>query len=113
MIIIDISNITPRFTQSVDLDGVSFLLSFEWNDRDSTWSLNVANSEAVPLVSGVGLRVGLPLLNQYRGVAGLPAGALEVIDTSGADLDPGFADLGDRVQLAYTPIAEIPAEFRI
>ncbi len=112
MITIPITDPTPRFTQGVDLDGVSYVLSFEWNDRDETWSMNVLNSDSVPLVTGVGLRIGLPLLNRYTSVAG-PAGVLEVIDTTGQDLDPGFADLGDRVQLVYTPLAEIPSDFRV
>lgn len=111
MITIPIDNVSPRFLQGVDLDGVSFILAFEWNDRDSTWSLNLLDSESNPIITGVGLRVGLPLLTRYTGIAG-PAGVLEVIDTTGKGLDPGFADLGERVQLLYTPIAEIPADYR-
>jgi hypothetical protein len=112
MITIPITNPTPRFSQGVDLDGVAFILAFEWNDRDETWSFNLLDSDSVPLVTGVGVRVGLPLLNRHTGIAG-PAGVLEAIDTSGAGLDPGFADLGERVQLLYTPIGEIPADFRV
>ena len=111
MIIITIENVSPRFIQEVELDGTTFVFAFEWNDRDQSWSFNLLSSERVPVIQGVGVRVGIPLLNRYTGIAG-PLGALEAIDTSGAGLDPGFADLGARVQLAYTPIAEIPTEFR-
>ncbi len=111
MIEIPLENITPRFTQEVELDGTTFVFAFEWNDRAGTWGFNLLNVERVPLITGVALRVAQPLLNRFTGIAG-PLGVLEAIDTSDAGLDPGYADLGQRVKLVYTPIAEIPAALR-
>lgn len=111
MIIITIDNITPRFTQTAQLDGLNFTFAFEWNDRSSQWTFSISDQDLNPLVHGVPVSVGIPLLNRHRDER-LPLGFLEAIDTSDLGLDPGFNDLGQRVQLAYTPAAEIPAAFR-
>lgn len=97
-----------RFQYEIDLDGVSVILRFEWNDRAGGWFLDVLTSTEDPIVSGVRVVVGIPLWNRYRDPR-IPPGMLEAIDTSGAGLDPAFADLGDRVVLLYTPVDELPA----
>lgn len=113
MILIPLDNITPRFTQTVDLDGETFTFAFEWNDRNAQWSFSLSNNDGAPLASGISIVVGVPLLNRVKTLPGLPAGMLEAIDTSDLSLDPGFDDLGDRVQLAYTPANEISSDFKV
>ena len=113
MILIPLDNITPRFTQTAELDGVTFTFAFEWNDRNEQWSFTLYDTNGVALVCGVSVVVGIPLLNRFRTLPGLPAGMLEAIDTSDLSTDPGFDDLGDRVQLAYTPVSEIPSDLKV
>lgn len=112
MIVVTLDSLTPRFTQTVELDGVSFTFAFEWNDRNEQWSFSLYDAAGVGLVYGVSLVVGIPLLNRFPNVPGLPAGGLEAIDTSDLSADPGFEDLGSRVQLMYWPVAEIPSDFK-
>jgi len=96
-----------RFEFEIDLEGESFFFRFEWNDRAGSWFFDVLTVDQEPLVSGVKVVLGIPLLNRYRDPR-LPLGMLEAIDTSDSGAEAAFADLGDRVLLLYTLSSEIP-----
>lgn len=100
---------SPRYSIRVELDGVRFELHFEWNDRAAAWFLDIYDADAVRLVSGVRIVVAWPMLEIYAD-SRLPAGLLFAVDTSKTDRDPLREDLGARVQLQYTPLADIPPE---
>lgn len=102
----------PRYSIEVELDGATFFLDFEWNDRAESWFLDIADADRVLLLAGVRIVVGFPLINRYRDDR-LPQGDLSAIVTSGDELDPKFSDLGDRVQLLYTPIAEVNEALKV
>lgn len=102
----------PRYSIEIELDGSSFFLDFEWNDRAESWFLDILNADRVMLLAGVRVVVGFPLINRYRDPR-LPKGDLTAIVTSGSDLDPKFTDLGDRVQLLYTPIDEMNEALKV
>lgn len=95
-----------RYTFSCELDKTTFNFGFEWNDRDSGWYMSLADVNQVPLLSGRRIILNYPLINLYRNEA-LPLGDLMAIDTTGMDTEPGLLDLGDRVKLTYTPVAEL------
>ncbi len=101
-----------RYSFEVELDRVFFKFDFEWVERVGSWFFSLSNAQGVALISGQRVIVGTPLLNRFR-QAGLPAGLLIAVDTSNADIDPGFADLGDRVKLYYLEVADIPAKLVI
>lgn len=100
------------WSQITDLDGVSFVLTFSWSQREGRWLLDLADAEGAAIRSGLALVAGQPLL---RGLVDTrrPAGELVVVDTTGAtDLDPGFNDLGApgaRFVLQYVTAAELAA----
>jgi hypothetical protein len=96
-----------NWTQSTALDGVDFVLAFDWNQRVGRWSMTLATGQGVVMRAGMVLNVGTRLL---RGLTtpGRPAGELVVVDTLERwDLEPGFADLGARFQLVYFDAAEV------
>lgn len=100
------------WSQLTALDGVTYTLTFRWNQRDGRWLLDLADGEGAPIRSGMALNTGELLL---RGcvATGRPAGELVVVDTSGAnDSDPVFDDLGApgaRFVLMYITAAELAA----
>lgn len=103
---------TPRFQFEIDLDAVSVIFRFEWNDRLDSWFFDLLTTAEEPIVSGVRVTVGIPLWNRFRDPR-IPPGILEAVDTSGAGVDPAFEDLGDRVLLVYVNASEIPAALRL
>ncbi len=95
-----------RYSFNIDLDGAPFVFQFEWNDRDFGWYFNIQNGDATLLLSGRRVVLNYPLTDIYRDPR-LPAGSFIAIDTSGADLEPGIKDLGDRVLLIYATADEV------
>ncbi len=96
-----------RWTQRTALDGRDYQLSFAWNQRTGHWTLDLADQD------GVAIRTGMTLVTNWQLLRGCidtraPTGVLIVVDTQAKnDLDPGFADLGDRFQLLYFAASEL------
>ena len=99
--IITITN-SPNQELRVTLSGVEFYLRLRWNVRAQFWTVDVLDAGKTPIVTGVAVRVQYSLLSRYRDTR-LPDGKLYAIDTSGAGVDPGETDLGERVLIAYDP----------
>ena len=106
-----------RWQQRTALDGVDYLLTFYWTQRDGAWRLDVADQDGNPIATGRKLVCNWPILRGVLGtraswgIAGVvdtfpPAGILAVIDTLGEDMDPGFNDLGTRCVLLYGSLAD-------
>lgn len=85
---------------TTDLEGSLYTFELYWNQRASAWFVSVADVDGQPIVSGRKVVLGAQLLGRAVRPAG-PPGLLIAIDTSGASLEPGIADLGGRVQLVY------------
>jgi hypothetical protein len=88
------------YTERVELDGVVFELTFSWNTREEVWMISVADADGVALASGVKIVVDWELFRSVSN-ADMPEGIMMALDTSGAGLDPGLTELGERVILLY------------
>jgi hypothetical protein len=99
---------TLSYRQSTPLDGVVFVLRFDWNARDSNWYLSVHDADDEPISGCVGRKLVADYPVLQRSVAeGRPAGDLLVVSGSGED--PGLFELGDGSILTYVPIADVEA----
>lgn len=92
---------TPHFAFTTELDGATWGFEFRWNHRAEQWIMTMLDGDGNVLVSGIRVFVNLPLLDRFRAYGTLPPGDIVALDESGANLDPGFADLGRRVMLYY------------
>lgn len=90
----------PHYTQVTTLDGRDYVLTFEYNFRDLSWYLDVADQDEVVIAAGLRLVVDWDLLQRCVDER-RPPGILWCNDLSGAGLDPGPDDLGTRVELLY------------
>jgi len=99
---------TARYTFEIELDENTYTLEFEWNDRDSGWYMSILDDGGDPILTGQRVVLHYPLARRYRD-SRLPPGLLMAIDTSETDIEAGYADLGDRVKLIYTPLADLTA----
>ena len=93
------------WSQRTTLDGVSYTLRFEWNQRAGAWSMDLADVDGVAIASGIVLVGGVRLLARVRD-ARRPPGDFAIIDTQG-NSDPTFTSLGTQHLLVYAH----PSEF--
>ncbi len=100
----------PHSRRSVQLEGVSYLIDLDWNERNEAWFVSVYLDDAgpTPIVQGFRVVIGSPVLRRVR-TPPRPPGDILFIDTSGEDLDPGRDDVGARVQGLYYERADIEA----
>lgn len=90
----------PSYQYLVNLDSVSYTLTFTYNIRMGKWFLQLSDSLGNPLVGQVPITSTFPLFDRFKEQS-IPAGTLFAFDSSGQDLDAGRFDLGDRVRLLY------------
>lgn len=97
------------FDLQITLDEITYTLAFRWNVRLEAWFMTVLDFEGVtPLTPDIRLVVDYPL-TQYISDR-QPTGIFFAVDTEGVlgeGGDPGFDDLGNRVQMHYVPLSEL------
>jgi hypothetical protein len=84
-----------NYTFKLSLENVLYEFKFVWSYRSSCWEMTITD-----VVSSLAVRVGTSLL-EFVPAEGKPPGKFAAVDTSGAGIDPGLADLGARVLLIY------------
>lgn len=97
---------TPWYDFTVELEGITFQFEFFWNDRESDWYFNLYDSGSNPVLMGIKVTLSVGLFGRFKG-SNLPNGDLLALDTSGQDLMPGIQDLGDRVLLVYVDSTDV------
>jgi len=96
----------PFFDLQVTLESVTYTLEFRWNVRAGKWFMSVLDETSNTVLQAAAKVVAnWPLFAYVTGRQ--PAGAFLAFDTTGAGLDPGLNDLGNRVQLIYFTTAEL------
>ena len=96
----------PIFDVQAPLDGVTYTLHFEWNDRVGAWFHMVLDADAQVVLLGSQKVVSDYPLGLNSSNRPFP-GYLIARDTSGQGADPGFDDLGARVIIDYFTAADV------
>lgn len=93
----------PFYSQKTRLDGVDYLLSFRYSQREDRWYLSIADSEELPILQGLKIVANWPLLYPHRYDPRVPPGELMAIDLTSDTSPPGLSEMGEgkRVQLTY------------
>jgi hypothetical protein len=97
---------TTEFTQSVELDGSTYVLRFSYSERTAVWYMSVYfqqdGTTLVTVAEGVPVLVNFPLLagNTH---ANRPLGEFMVRAT----LDPNLDQLGSFAELLYCDVEEL------
>jgi hypothetical protein len=92
----------PFQSQKVTLDGVPFVLSLAYNQREDRWYLSLADDEGNPLLSGLKLQANWPILFRYSYLTTIPAGELMAIDTTTDGSPPTLLELGEGKRCVLT-----------
>lgn len=96
-----------RYQVDLDNDGTRYTLEFHFNVRDvlagnnGAWWIDLFDARGQALVVGRKLALGADLWGRYRYRENMPAGRLDVVDVTGAHVEPGADDLGTRVLVQY------------
>ena len=82
------------------LGGIPYLIDVHWNDSDSSWYMDIYESDETPILVGIkvvlGVRLGKRSKHEF-----FTNHILQAVDTSGARKDAGYDDLGARVQVVH------------
>ena len=79
----------PTFTQRMDLDEVTVIMKFNFNERLDRWVFSLANGDGEPLLEGIPVHVNLPLTDRFiNRIAGIPPGQFLALDESGLERNP-------------------------
>lgn len=82
---------SPFYVQRTDLDGVEYVLSFEYSGREDAWYLSVSDQEEV-LLATVKIVCGASLLGRLVS-DNRPAGRLFCLPLTADNNSPGLDDL--------------------
>lgn len=96
------------WTQTTTLDGVPYLLTFRFNDREQAYYLQIASADGLTTyVQGLKLVCNFPLLMSFT----TPPGEIMCVSFTQDDSPARIGDLGDglRCQLFYFPQADVIA----
>jgi len=98
-------NTTSRaFTMTVQLEGLSYTLSFRYNARNLHWYMDV-DYQGSRVLDQVRIVHSTDFLGQYPELEAddrLPPGTWLVTDATGADRDPDTDTFGKEVTMFYT-----------
>lgn len=98
----------PNYRVGTALAGVQFLLDVRWNDRDSSWYIDVLAEDETPIRSGIKVVLGSALGGRTV-AAGFPAGIMIAADLTKSGIEAGLDDLGARVVVNFYTFAEAKA----
>jgi hypothetical protein len=108
------SIVESSYVQRTSLDGREYQLTFQWNQRESKWYLDIRDQDGDDIVVGIKLVANFSLVARVAD-ARIPPGMLIASDLTvvpgdgKTSYDPGLRELGTRVVLLYYPVADIEA----
>lgn len=93
-----------HFEQRVELEEVTYILTFHWNARMGAWALDVGLPGEPPAVMGIVAVANRPLLARYHYLPGVPPGELMALTADKTSDGPAFT--WENHLLAYFTAAE-------
>lgn len=91
----------PWYTETVELNGVQFRLTFAYNTRDERWYLDIAKPDGTMILAGQPIIVDYPMLKRFVN-QDLPYGFLLAVDSTDKGEEAEEEDLGNRVKLIFS-----------
>lgn len=108
-VVIPITQGDPLQLMSISIDGEPYVLRVRWNMTDAAWYLDAWERDGVTAIAfGIKLVLGVMLGKAYNHPL-FQSGGMFLIDLSNTGVEPGFTDLGARVILASTTVADLIA----
>ncbi len=93
-----------KFT--TDIDGKQYVFAIYWNNRDSSWYMDLLEEDETPIVQGVRIVLGTYLGRRVNHEL-FVKGAFQAFDLSGENRDATFDDIGTRVEVWYMTVSDL------
>ncbi len=99
----------PSYEQTVTLDGIPYLLDFQYNQREDRWYLELSTVDGDPIYGAVKLVPEYPLFCQCVDARQPPGQFFVISSEANDDSPPGLdeLDVGARCKLVYIPAADV------
>lgn len=97
------------FKKQYTLDGVLFYIHLYWVERNSSWYMNIENTNEVIIYSGIRLVCLIGMLETVRSKEGLPAGDFYLKKKSGDSSVLTYDNFGTEFILNYYTKKEVDA----
>ena len=91
----------PHYSERVDLDGETYILTFLYTERNDLWTLDIQDKDENDLILGIPIFPQYDLLAQYQGNVSLPQGTLFAINIESEYTEPTYEDFGTNILLIY------------
>lgn len=94
---------SASYTIEANLNNEAFKLNFTWNQRESSWYMDILDIDENHILSGIKLVSSYLLIRQYNAIPNLPKGDFYIVDLND-DPDTGnvsFDEFGKRFQLIF------------
>lgn len=95
----------PSYRFGTSLSGTQYLFDVRWNARDEAWYFDILAEDETVVRQGIKITLGA-LLGGREVSADFPPGIFQAHDQTGEGVEPGLADLGERVVVAYYAFTE-------
>lgn len=96
---------TPFWSQETTLEGITYRLSFRYNQREGAFYLSIGDAHdpsGVDLVSSIKIITNKELTHRFASVVSpWPPGGIMAVSMTPDDSIAGLGDLGTRVVLVY------------
>lgn len=93
---------TANYINEVDLDDVTFRLSYKYNSRDDAWYMTVVAGDGTTLRAGVKVVSNWDLLRLWRDTTERPAGDVLTLNRATTVSAPALEQLGVDTLLLYS-----------
>lgn len=87
-----------NYVLAVPIDDTQVLFDIRWNSRDAAWYFDMYESNDNPIAINVKVVLGIPLGRRSQH-SFFQNHMLLAVDTTGSGLEPGFDELGARVNI--------------
>lgn len=103
MLLVPSTNSFPAYTETVTLDGITYVLRFYFTIRTNQWNFDISDQNGNLLIGGQAVLPGYPL--NWRKAQRLPGptGIFYVVDETGQQRTPDRQELGDEINIYYQP----------
>lgn len=96
----------PEYRFRTALGDTTYIFDVRWNERDSAWYFDMLEVDETPILLGCKIVLGT-YFGRRSAHTFFSDNIIGAVDTGQDNLDPGFDDLGTRVEIWHYTASEL------